>query len=443
MAEPKPEPGSQQPGLGHEERHGMTMSVSKEVHQTKASVQEAHQAEPEPGHGIFDGEEPEPQPEALEEEASPEKEPLAEEEPSAEPESNEDDVHHAFESHVAHEHPVPIEANVPTDEKDHQLASSLDKHAPRQNIPRQPKQLDDFHYESGSDEADPHLELEHAHLNEDDNGTVELPTNHEDKAHEEHEQKAHEDHEHKAHEDHHHHEHDDHESHHGHGDHEEGMHGVMDGIAKVDSPTDLKHLIQNIRLRLAKLKTKGQAAHPTHNLTATPHIPVGHPQANGTAVGRSGHSNHDHSISNPFYHMDTMILMAAGGFMIILGLAIRSMFNYFTNIRLQRERYHHGLRQVASHVHVVTSLSTDPNKTFAADTPALKRAHPPNRGSEFQETAFIGGSPLMPRRDNAVVPASPISPKNNNISPELAQMRAQLEARRLSRLQTFFANQDR
>ena len=123
------------------------------------------------------------------------------------------------------------------------------------------------------------------------------------------------------------------------------------------------------------------------------------------------------------------------------------MFNYFTNTRLQRERYHHGLRQVASHVHVVTSLSTDPNKTFAADTPAMKRANIPGsagRPAEFQESSFIGGSPLMPRRPNSnhIVPASPIVPQNRNISPELAAMRAQLEARRLSRLQTFMANQD-
>ena len=67
---------------------------------------------------------------------------------------------------------------------------------------------------------------------------------------------------------------------------------------------------------------------------------------------------------------------------------------YFTRLRESRERYHGGLRQLADHMHVVTrTLSNDPNKTFAKDSPVPLRQQVLSRQASAAAIAVVAAAP--------------------------------------------------
>eukprot|EP00095_Tigriopus_kingsejongensis_P002428 maker-scaffold855_size87859-snap-gene-0.11 protein:Tk02428 transcript:maker-scaffold855_size87859-snap-gene-0.11-mRNA-1 annotation:"hypothetical protein EUTSA_v10012875mg" len=159
------------------------------------------------------------------------------------------------------------------------------------------------------------------------------------------------------------------------------------------------------------------------------------------------HEEHHHErTGNPsvddLIHGDTMILVGSCFFMIVLGLLLRKTFMYFTHLRSHRDKCQGGLRQMGEQMHVVTrTMSTDPNQTFALDTPqVVKKPLSPqpsnvlanNNGATIAETSL---DDIMPYSHTMLVDES------DDIR-TLTTAREALEARRLSKMKNFLETQD-
>ena len=128
------------------------------------------------------------------------------------------------------------------------------------------------------------------------------------------------------------------------------------------------------------------------------------------------------------------------------------MFLFFTHKRTTREKYHGGMKQLATHMNSVTrTMSTDPNQTFAADSPLPKArlVHQFSSGTLSQNDDVIeaavrrmSGSSKQPVQLSNIAETSLVfvpTRRESRIA-ELTAARQQLEARRLSRFKNFFDN---
>ncbi|TRY73730.1 hypothetical protein TCAL_06691 [Tigriopus californicus] len=239
---------------------------------------------------------------------------------------------------------------------------------------------------------------------------------------------------------------DHHHDHHGNHHDEEHMADMVKNIPTNTSISTISQLIDSLRARLTTLRDKHSIdLDDRHGKSSNLH-----------ELG--GHNPHDHEDHEPAYeasgvgdliHGDTMILLGSCIFMIILGLILRKVFMYFTHIRGHREQYHGGIRQMGEHMHTVTrTMSTDPNQTFAQDTPAIKKkpigtpqvsmslpaitkSNNPKRVS-IEETAF---DEIMPQSHTMLV-------DDTDDIHTMTTIRQQLEARRLSKMKNYFETQD-
>ena len=118
-------------------------------------------------------------------------------------------------------------------------------------------------------------------------------------------------------------------------------------------------------------------------------------------------------------------------FMIILGLIVRKIFVYLSQIKQQREKYHGGLRQLADHMHTVTrTISNDPNENNNSNK-ANSKPRIRFEGDELAETSFNLFKPSvheMVRSDTDIAGAGSLT--------------TQLDARRISRMQDFLNHRD-